>query len=201
MGALAGVLLGVMLATGSVVAEPTDSTSAVRDGRRLATDVFVVGGLTAFYSVVNPSVRRGVFTEGSLAEIARNFRYPIRRAIEGARADQDPFGTNYVAHPLSWGILGFYLKERGYSNWSALIFSQVHSVVWEYVIEGSYQLPSGKDLITNFVGASFAIWVVHDLVGRAARPVTRLAASERTALRAEPDPVSGGVRVGMSVDF
>lgn len=144
-------------------------------GPRVLTDVLVIGATTGVWTVLNPAVREGILREASIRHITDNFRRPIRRAIEGGRDDQDPFTTNYVAHPISWGMLGLYLKERGYSNASALVFTQAHSVVWEYVIEGAYMKPSGKDLIANVVGATLAIYVVHGLSEAAAeRPNRRL---------------------------
>ncbi len=138
-------------------------------GPRLTTDLLAVGGVTAFYTVAHPSVRQGFWVEGSFGQVAGHFKSPIRRLIEGGREDQDPFGTNFVAHPMTWGLLGLYLKERGYSNASALVFTQAHSIVWEYVIEGTYQKPSSKDAVTNLVGASLAIFAFHGLAERAAQ--------------------------------
>lgn len=132
----------------------------------VARDAVVLGAVTIGWATVNPNVRRGILTEGSVNEIVRNFRSPIRRALEGWRADTDGFFTNNVSHPLSWALVGLYLKDRGYGNLSALAFSQAHSVFWEYVLEGSYQRPSGRDLVANLVGAGAAIFALHPLRNR-----------------------------------
>lgn len=132
----------------------------------LIADVAVVGGATVLVTLLNPDVRRGVFARGSVDTVLENFRHPWRRAVLGARADGDGFFTNYVSHPVAWGMLGVYLRKRGYSRGGALLFSQVHSVAWEYVIEGSFQPPSGKDLVTNFVSSSVAIYVLYGLMAR-----------------------------------
>jgi len=145
----------------------------------LATDLGVIGGLTALVTVLNPDVRTGILQEGSLGRVADNFRSPVRRALEGGREDDDHFVHNRISHPLSWGGMGYYLRERGYSRVDALLFTQAHSVVWEYVIEGSFQKPSGKDLVTNFTSSLAAIFLLHD----------RLAASS--------DPPGVQVRIGL----
>jgi hypothetical protein len=222
--ALGVLLCGRVLVVPPASAGETDSLLAVvpgpPPGPRLFTDLVVVGGFTAFYTVANPSVRTGFFSQGSFGEVIANFRSPLRRAIEGAREDQDPFVTNYVAHPVSWAFLGLYLKERGHSGLSALLFSQAHSVVWEYVIEGKYQKPSGKDLITNLAGASFAIFAAHGLAERAAqredkrlvdrlalllnplRPLRRaFAPGGSVELAAVPDPAGGSVAVVLAVGW
>lgn len=127
----------------------------------LATDLALVGGGTVLVALLNPDVRGGVFGDGSVGHVADNFRHPIRRALEGGREDDDHFVHNRIAHPLSWGGMGYYLRERGYSRRDALIFTQAHSVVWEYVIEGSFQKPSAKDLATNLTASAAAIFLLH----------------------------------------
>lgn len=143
------------------VAAPNEYTAPV-SAPSVGRDALLVGGATAAVALLNPDVRRGVFTEGSLSHIARNFRHPIERAVQGGREDDDAFIHNRIAHPLSWGGIGYYLRRRGYSRHDALLFTQVHSIVWEYIIEGSYQKPSGKDLVTNFVSAATAILLFPD---------------------------------------
>lgn len=135
---------------------------------RLLTDIAMVGGVTAAHSLVYPDVRRSLRGESSFRNVLRNFVDPIGRARQGWAEDDDSFATNFVAHPLSWGIMGLYLKERGYSNGSALLFTQLHSIAWEYVIEGLYQKPSGLDLVTNLTSASTTIFVLHTIAERAA---------------------------------
>lgn len=146
-----------------------EEAESARPAPRLFTDIAVVGGLTAFHSLAYPDVRRPLLSEGSFGNVLRNFASPIRRAREGWAEDDGSFATNFVAHPLSWGMMGLYLKERGYSNASALLFTQVHSIAWEYVVEGLYQKPSGLDMVTNLTSASTAIFVLHAVAERAAR--------------------------------
>lgn len=193
---------------GGPAAAPRDSVprDTVAPVPNLRKDIFVVYGVTMLFSAVQPSVRQGIVQRGSIGEIGKNFGSPFRRAIEGAREDVDPFLTNYVAHPVSWALVGLYLKDRGYSNVGAVVFSQLHSVAWEYVIEGSYQKPSGKDLISNLAGASAAVFVLHPLADRVAflnplRPITSRLNSDRVATRVAPEPLLGGVRIGMTVDW
>lgn len=162
---------GVAVATDSATAFEVDDGRYRADGSgepdtdgeaspSIGSDVLRIGGVTALVTLINPDVRKGVFTQGSLSHIAQNFRYPVRRAIEGGREDDDAFIHNRIAHPLSWGGMGYYLRRQGYSRPGALLFTQVHSVVWEYVIEGSFQKPSGKDLVTNFVSSAVGVWLL-----------------------------------------
>lgn len=183
----------------------------------MLTDILVVGSATGVVTVLNPAVRHGFFVEGSAGNIVQNVRSPIRRAVEGGREDTDTFLTNYVAHPVSWGLMGFYLKQRGYSDWSALVFTQLHSMVWEYAIEGRYLKPSGKDLLTNLAGAGIAI-AAHGIAERSAvedaslaqRVVGVVAIPLRVArgvldpespvrLQVAPQPADGTVAVGLRV--
>lgn len=128
------------------------------DGRASARgDLARLGGATMLYAVLWPDVRRPLYREASLSRVVSHFRHPIRSAVEGAREDQDPFFTNFVAHPLTWGSIGYYLRSRGHSSLSSLLMSQGHSIFWEYVLEGTYQKPSGADLITNLVSATLGI--------------------------------------------
>lgn len=145
------------------------NTSASDSTPGIAADVALLGGITLAYSLVHPNVRPGMLEEGSIGEVVANFRRPIRRALEGKAEDTDSFWTNNVAHPLSWAVVGMYLKERGYSSSSALLLSQLHSITWEYIIEGSYKKPSGRDLVANLAGSSLAILAVYELSERAAR--------------------------------
>lgn len=126
-------------------------------------DLARVYGATLLYSLVYPDVRGPLLGEGSLARVGGHLRRPIRSAVEGWREDDDPFFTNFVAHPASWGAIGYYLRSRGHSGTKALLMSQGHSLFWEYVLEGTYQRPSGKDLVMNFasawLGIALAGWV------------------------------------------
>jgi hypothetical protein len=155
------------VATVAPITDPPDSAPTLRP--RVVRDAVVIGSGTVAYSLLlNPGVRSGLRAEASLAMVLANLALPVHRAVQGAREDQDSFATNYVAHPVTWGLLGMYLKDRGYSSLGAFAFTQVHSMWWEYVIEGSYMKPSGNDLVMNFVGAGVAIYVLHGMSERAA---------------------------------
>lgn len=123
----------------------------------LASDIARIGAATMAFSLIHADVRGPLFREGSLSAVGRNLVDPIRSAVEGSRADEDPFTTNYVAHPVSWGAIGYYLRRQGHSRGTAFLVSQGHSLVWEYVLEGAYQRPSGRDLITNLVSSYVGI--------------------------------------------
>lgn len=137
--------------------EPEADAGGDAGGPSALRNQAMVYGVTVLYAAAYADVRKRILDRGSLSNIARNFRDPIGRAVEGARRDNDPFKTNYVAHPVSWGLVGYYFRSRGHSFWSSLAMSQGHSVFWEYVVEGSYAMPSGTDLITNFLGATAGI--------------------------------------------
>lgn len=141
-------------------AEAEAPASAVRDeSPSVLVDHAAVYGATLVYAAAYGHVRNQLLEKGSWSNIADNFRDPIGRAIEGARNDNDPFETNYIAHPVTWGLVGYFFRSRGHGFLPSLLMSQGHSVFWEYVIEGSYAKPSGKDLITNFVGAGLGILI------------------------------------------
>ncbi len=189
-------------------AEPADSLDPppASPTPNLRKDILVLGGATLFFSAVHSSVRQGILERGSAGAILQNFRNPVRRAVEGAREDVDPFLTNYVAHPISWALVGLFLKDRGYSNLGTLLLAQGHSIVWEYVIEGSYQKPSGKDLISNLAGTSAAVFLLHPLAEHIAilnplRPITSRLNSDRVATRVGPDPVLGGAKLAVSLTW
>jgi hypothetical protein len=130
---------------------------------KLWQDVAIVSAVTCVYVLVLSDTRQRIFHEASIKKVWQNFKDPINSAIQGGKMDHNSFWINYVAHPLSFAGLGLYLKERGYSNGGALLFSQTLNVVWEYVIEGSMWLPSGKDLITDLCGSLAAIYILAPL--------------------------------------
>jgi len=129
----------------------------------LLQDVAIVSAVTCVYVLVLSDTRRRIFHEASIKKVWQNFKDPINSAIQGGKMDHNSFLINYVAHPVSYAGLGLYLKERGYSNGGALLFSQILNIVWEYVIEGSMWLPSGKDLINDLCGSLAAIYVLAPL--------------------------------------
>jgi hypothetical protein len=143
---------------------------------RLLQDAAIVSAVTCVYVLVLSDTRRRIFREASIEKVWQNFKDPINSAIQGGKQDHNSFWINYVAHPVSFAGLGLYLKERGYSNGGALLFSQTLNIVWEYVIEGSMWLPSGKDLITDLCGSLTAIYVLAPLSDRGEK---KIAAGDR----------------------
>lgn len=124
-------------------------------------DAAVIVGGTAVYTAIHPHVRPRMLERGSFANIRDNFTDPVGRALQGV--DRDPFFVNYVSHPVTWGGMAGLLRARGHSALEAFAVSQGHSVLWEYVIEGSFARPSGRDMVTNFVSAAVEAFVLHPL--------------------------------------
>jgi len=131
--------------------------------KNLLLDAGIVCGVTFSYCVIIPSIRNNLFRRYSFNMVWENFRDPIDRAIEGGHRDDNSFWVNYVGHPLSFVSLGLFLKARGHGDIATLAFTQMHNVVWEYVIEGGLWLPSGKDLVTDCVSSLAAIFVLNPL--------------------------------------
>ena len=129
----------------------------------LLQDITLVSAVTCVYVLALDDTRQRIFREASIDKVWENFKDPIYSAVQGGKMDHNSFWINYVGHPVSFACLGLYLKERGYSNGGALLFTQVLNVVWEYAIEGSLWKPSGKDLITDFCGSLAAIYVLAPL--------------------------------------
>jgi len=130
---------------------------------KLLIDIAITCGVTFSYILIIKDLRENIFTRYSFCQVIENFKDPINRAIEGSKTDMSHYLTNYVGHPLSFAGLALYLKARDYSNLEAIIFTQLHSILWEYVIEGGIWYPSGKDLITDFIGAMAGIYLFHPL--------------------------------------
>lgn len=128
----------------------------------LWTDTALLLGGTLVYTAIHPHVRPRMLERGSLANIRDNFTDPVGRALRGT--DRDPFFVNYVSHPVTWGGTAGLLRARGHSPLEAFAVSQGHSVLWEYVIEGSFAVPSGRDMVTNFVSAAVEVFVLHPLL-------------------------------------
>jgi len=129
----------------------------------LLQDAAIVSAVTCVYVLVLSDTRRRIFHEASIKRVWQNLEDPINSAIQGGKMDHNSFWINHVAHPVSFAGLGLYLKERGYSNGGALLFSQTLNIVWEYVLEGSMWLPSGKDLINDLCGSLAAIYILAPL--------------------------------------
>lgn len=129
----------------------------------LLRDAALLAGGTTGYALARDKHRGFILGHGSVDNVLANFRRPVRRALQGT--DEDSFLTNYVAHPVTWGGIALYLKRQGYSDLGALGLSQAHSVFWEYVVEGSYTTPSGRDMVTNLVSAAAVVYGLPLLVG------------------------------------
>ena len=134
---------------------------------RLIIDVGLAAGVSAIVAMGKADIRRSIFEDGSFSNIAENFAHPVRQVRIGTDRDSDPFWVNNLAHPGLFAIEGFWLKHRGYGSGKAFLFTQVHSVVWEFAVEGSAFEPSGKDLIADAAGAALGIWVIWPLLHRA----------------------------------
>lgn len=132
------------------------------DGPSLALDAGIWVAGTAGFALVHPQVGRHMFPSGWTGNVWKNVRDPVGRMTE--KPDNDPFFTNYVSHPVTWGGIAYYMKARGHSDLTALLFTQGHSLLWEFVIEGSYYPPSGKDMVTNLVSPLAVIHVLHPLL-------------------------------------
>jgi hypothetical protein len=154
----------------------TTTARAEKKKIHLLQDAAIVSAVTCVYVLVLADTRQRIFHEASIEKVWQNFKDPVQSAIEGGKMDHNSFWINYVGHPLSFACLGLYLKDRGYSNGGALLFSQTLNIVWEYVIEGSMWKPSGKDLITDLCGSLAAIYVLAPLSDSAEN---RIAAGDR----------------------
>lgn len=135
-------------------------------------DAALATGASVAVAMLKPDIRRAIFRDGSLRHVVHNFTHPISAVRDGTRRDTDPFWVNDVAHPVSFGAEALILKHEGYGKGGAFLFTQVHSVMWEFVIEGCAFPPSGKDLLSDAIGAATALWIVHPLLGRHASAVS-----------------------------
>jgi hypothetical protein len=132
---------------------------------RLGLDVLFIGGVTTGVVFARENIQEAIRESGAFENVIDNFRNPVLRIKKGTRLDDDPFLINYVAHPLAYAGMGLYLKERGYRDWTALLFTQIHNIAWEFAIEGSAFPPSGKDLVTDYSASIAGIFVL-DRVSR-----------------------------------
>jgi hypothetical protein len=156
----------LMLAAALLAAAPVAQEATPARRPRLLRDAALAAGASVAVAMGKPDIRRAILRDGRFRHIAKNFTAPFSRVREGTRRDTDRFWVNYVAHPVSFGVEALYLKHQGYSDGGAFLFTQVHSVTWEFVVEGCAFPPSGKDLLTDAAGAALAIWVVHPRLGR-----------------------------------
>ncbi len=132
---------------------------------RLGLDVLFIGGVTTGAVFARENIQKAIRESGAFENIVDNFRNPVPRIKKGTRLDNDPFLINYVAHPLAYAGMSLYLKERGYRDWTALLFTQIHNIAWEFAIEGSAFPPSGKDLVMDYSASIVGIFVL-DRVSR-----------------------------------
>jgi hypothetical protein len=159
---MTSLLLATVLLESTVLAP-----SPERMHPKLIVDIGLAAGVSAIVAVGKPDIRQAIFDDGSLSNIAENFAHPVRQVRIGTQRDSDPFWVNNLAHPGLFAIEGFWLKHRGYRSGAAFLFTQVHSVIWEFAVEGSAFEPSGKDLIADAAGAAVGIWVIWPILHRA----------------------------------
>jgi hypothetical protein len=167
--ALALLLLGASPGQGDAraasAAETAESPAAGEKRPQLLVDAGLAAAASALVAMAKPDIRHAIFEDGRFSNVVRNFKDPVGQVRLGTRRDSDPFWVNNVAHPGLFAVEGYFLKRRGYSDKGAFLFTQVHSVVWEFVIEGCAFEPSGKDLLADAAGAAIGIWVLHPLLG------------------------------------
>ncbi len=156
------LLLAALVLEGAVATPPPEPKHP-----RLIVDVGLAAGASLAIAMGKPNIRRAIFDDGSFSNIAENFAHPLRQVRLGTQRDRDPFWVNNLAHPGLFAIEGFWLKHRGYKSGVAFLFTQVHSVIWEFAVEGSAFEPSGKDLIADAAGAAVGIWVIWPILHRA----------------------------------
>jgi len=150
-------------------APPADTPAT--EGPRIWKDIAVAGSATVAIAFLKPDLRRALLRDARLSNVAENFAHPIRQVRLGTRRDDDSFWVNGVAHPGLFALEALYLKRRRYGDGKAFLFTQVHSVVWEFVVEGSAFEPSGKDLVADAAGAATALWVLRPVAARAERRI------------------------------
>jgi hypothetical protein len=133
---------------------------------KLIVDIAIAAGVSGAIALGKDDIRHALARDASFSNVVENFAHPIRQVRLGTERDSDPFWVNNVAHPGLFALEGFWLKHRGYGSGHAFLFTQVHSVVWEFAIEGSAFEPSGKDLLADAAGAALGIWVIWPLLRR-----------------------------------
>ena len=68
--------------------------------------------------------------------------------------DKDPWYINYLGHPYQGAFYYNSVRQQGMSMGGSLAFSTFHSLVWEFLMEGSVEQPSINDLlVTPIVGS------------------------------------------------
>ena len=159
----------------------------------MVRDAALAAAASSAVAFGKPDIRRAILRDGRVGNVIENFAHPIAQVRAGTRRDSDPFWINNVAHPMSFAAEALYLKREGYDDGTAFLFTQVHSVLWEFVVEGCAFEPSGKDLAMDAAGAAAAIWVVHPLLRRWIGP--------RTPIQVRLHPARAGARVEVALAF
>ncbi len=159
---MTSLLLAALVLETAVAAPPTE-----RKHPKLIVDIGLAAGVSAAVALGKSDIRRAIFDDGCFSNIAENFAHPVRQLRIGTRRDRDPFWVNNVAHPGLFAIEGLWLKHRGYGSGAAFLFTQLHSALWEFAVEGSAFEPSGKDLLADAAGAALGIWVLWPILQRA----------------------------------
>jgi hypothetical protein len=160
---------------------------------KLLVDVALAAGASAAIALGKPDIRRALFEDARFSNVLENFAHPVRQVRLGTRRDTDPFWVNNVAHPGLFALEGVWLKHRGYGSGRAFLFTQIHSVAWEFAIEGSAFEPSGKDLIADAAGAALGIWVAWPLLHKRVGP--------EPAITIAPALARGGVALSIAGRF
>ena len=188
------LVVAALLASAEGLTPPPVSRPRLFSGRpSVARDAALAAAASAAVALGKHDIRRAIFRDGRVENVIENFAFPVPRVRAGTRRDTDPFWINNVAHPLSFGAEALYLKHQGYTDGAAFLFTQVHSVAWEFVIEGCAFEPSGKDLVADAAGAAVAIWIVHPLVRRWTAPGAPIDIAVR--------PLPGGAEVRLAARF
>lgn len=215
---MAPAAAGSSLAVPGLVSPAPQTSSAALPGcaRRRLEDIGVAVAGTLAVAALKPDIRDALARDARLSNVVRNFAHPIEQVRSGTRRDSDPFWVNGIAHPGLFALEALYLKRRGYSDVGAFAFTQAHSMLWEFAIEGSAFEPSGKDLLADAAGAAAAIWVLRPAAERSARrlaggrgrwwdhvlrwldPVSAVAA-RRTAVPLTFQPSLGEAGLGLQV--
>ncbi len=174
-------------------AEPNSAAVPAIESRsgRFLVDVGVATASSAAIAFGKSDIRRALQRDARLSNVFENFAHPVRQIRLGTQRDSDPFWVNNVAHPGLFALEALYLKRRGYGNGSAFLFTQVHSVLWEFAVEGSAFEPSGKDLVADAAGAALGIWVLHPVAARASQRIADGRGRVWDHVARWLDPVSG----------
>lgn len=87
--------------------------------------------------------------------------------------DDDPWTTNYVAHPVMGSLLYTAARRSNYGPVGSFLFATAASTFWEYGVESWFEQPSWPDLlVTSTSGALIgeARWWARQRLLRGGRP-------------------------------